>query len=254
MNRKQLTALWIGIGLAVLVGLFPPWTKTFTADNIESVTPLGHASLLKPPTEGLAYPVEGVGIDGIRLAIMLGTIFIVTAGIIVSTRNKPSTPFTPSAASAQHNGNSKDQARSTEKRRSQFAHAGFWLLVVAGAIIHVIVTCGVDATQYQYIQQATYGFVTVFLFGCIGGYIVGVFSQNQRVQLAGCILGIALALTATLYLNRWPSSDIANSTAASTTLPPNTVESTQPTNPFAKDDIFIRRVQDFDVPSRQPPP
>ena len=63
MNRKQLVALWIGIALFVLVGLFPPWIiTTAVPDGTTDIKPHSPTFILNPPdpkAEGLHAIKDG---------------------------------------------------------------------------------------------------------------------------------------------------------------------------------------------------
>ena len=48
-NRKQIRVVLIGIVLIFLLGLCPPWVKTYKAESKYSQKPIGHFLLIDPP-------------------------------------------------------------------------------------------------------------------------------------------------------------------------------------------------------------
>ena len=77
MNRKQFVALWIGIGIVILMILLPPWKEGMGSYGRSYSA--GYGLLFFPPN-------RSVGIDLERLALQLFAVALVTAGAIVSFR------------------------------------------------------------------------------------------------------------------------------------------------------------------------
>lgn len=82
MNKRQLVTLWIGIGLFVLMGIFPPWLRTgfktiFGAGRYTAAA--GYAPIFLPPAYALS-------VDASRLFLQWGIVALVTGGFIVTFR------------------------------------------------------------------------------------------------------------------------------------------------------------------------
>jgi len=58
MNAKQLKLLQVGTAVAVLMGMFPPWTKTFHYEQVHSEGPAGYALIIEPPKADMLYTVK----------------------------------------------------------------------------------------------------------------------------------------------------------------------------------------------------
>lgn len=85
MNRVQINVLWIGLAALVLVGLFPPWTQTFSANGIKSEKPIGYSLVLSPPAPEDEAVIYGVKIDVPRLATSLIALSaLVGVGLVVT--------------------------------------------------------------------------------------------------------------------------------------------------------------------------
>jgi len=75
MSREQKIALWVGVALIVLAGLFPPWIYL---KNKHSVP--------QPADFGLLFwpPLESTSIDISRLLVIWATIAVVTLAAVVT--------------------------------------------------------------------------------------------------------------------------------------------------------------------------
>jgi len=83
MNRKQKICLWVGIALIVVMGLFPPWVCEYYRDGAKSfVIRPGPYSLIVSP------PEYGKFVDLYRLGIQYLVVAVVTAGLIITLRDK----------------------------------------------------------------------------------------------------------------------------------------------------------------------
>jgi len=82
VNRRQIIALWAGIAILVLVGLFPPWTRMYD-DQVRR--PAGYHFIMLPP----ASDAGGVEIDLVGLLIEWGLVVFVVGGLIVTFRRRP---------------------------------------------------------------------------------------------------------------------------------------------------------------------
>ena len=92
MNSRQKTALWIGIIIIVIMGIYPPWEYTFGKEYVPKITlPGGYWPIYGPPKP------EGAGteIDFSRLLIQWIMVALVTGGTIVTLKDKKS-PLPPS--------------------------------------------------------------------------------------------------------------------------------------------------------------
>ena len=100
MNRTQLKVLWIGIGIFVLMGLFPPWTLQLTSTSTLTLSIdqkqwlAGQQSstykfLLTPPKlMRAAKIVVPFQIDVCKLGVQWAMIAVVTGGLLVTLQDK----------------------------------------------------------------------------------------------------------------------------------------------------------------------
>lgn len=88
LNKKQKIFLWVGILALGGMGLYPPWSETFSAQmhgqGGSSVTPLGYNLLFSPPQKPHTSPLYGVRIDTDRLLIQWAIIVAITGGLIAT--------------------------------------------------------------------------------------------------------------------------------------------------------------------------
>jgi len=87
MNRKQLVALWIGIALFVLVGLFPPWTEFEPRWGELMERQRGHVFLFPPPAPEFG-PRARVSVNREILLISWALISVVTFGAVLTLADK----------------------------------------------------------------------------------------------------------------------------------------------------------------------
>jgi hypothetical protein len=93
VNRKQTVALWAAIGVFVLLGLFPPWTRTYARPGMHQQSkPAGYHFIMLPPSPevDVSYaPYWGVEVDVVRLLIGWSAVVAVATGVAVALRAKP---------------------------------------------------------------------------------------------------------------------------------------------------------------------
>lgn len=83
MSRRQKRALWIGILVAVVMGLFPPWVQEFESEMFVTERPGSYGFILDPlPPPNSRW---GSRIDYGRLAVQSTLVLLVTTGGAVVT-------------------------------------------------------------------------------------------------------------------------------------------------------------------------
>lgn len=82
MNRKQKLVLMVGICLITLMGLYPPWVRTFLVgqQRMRAESPVGYASIFEPP-EVRDHRVVGIHIDFSRLLIQWAAVATLFGGL-----------------------------------------------------------------------------------------------------------------------------------------------------------------------------
>ena len=100
MNRTQLNVLWIGIGVFVLMGLFPPWTLQLTSTSILTLSvdqkqwlasqkSSAYKFLLIPPQlMGAAKIGVPFQIDVPKLGVQWAVVVAITGGLLVTFKDK----------------------------------------------------------------------------------------------------------------------------------------------------------------------
>lgn len=95
MNRRQKAALWCGVAVIVLMGLYPPWvtTRVAVSGEITAVTnPVGHWFIWDGPPRGIKLneAVYGWGprVDLSRLCIQWAIVAIVAGAAIATSADK----------------------------------------------------------------------------------------------------------------------------------------------------------------------
>lgn len=84
MNQKQLIAMWCGIIVIVLMGLFPPW-HVKTLAGLESQQSHGFAFILLPPrVERDIHPMINIP----QLLIQYFVVGLITTGYIITLNYK----------------------------------------------------------------------------------------------------------------------------------------------------------------------
>lgn len=66
MNAKKRRLLQVGIAVAVLMGVFPPWTDSFHYEQLHSQGAAGYAFILDPPKTEMLHSIT---IDVSRLLV-----------------------------------------------------------------------------------------------------------------------------------------------------------------------------------------
>ena len=78
MNAKRRKLIIAALAAIVLMGVFPPWTYTFTYQFAASSRPAGYSFILTPPPREQDTPVYGIVLDVPRLlvqwSIVLGAV------------------------------------------------------------------------------------------------------------------------------------------------------------------------------------
>jgi len=98
MNRKQKIVLWIGIGLFVAMGVFPPWLKIVHLEGTHLQRFSGYAFVLSPPTsegaidntttERLLSKLPYFVIDFSCLCLQWAMVVVVTGGLLITFKNR----------------------------------------------------------------------------------------------------------------------------------------------------------------------
>jgi hypothetical protein len=86
MSDREKKILWIGLAIACLMGLWPPWTYTFIGDGIHAEKPAGYAFLFTPPLPEDDDLPFGIKLDMLRLFIQWFLTALATTGIMVGLR------------------------------------------------------------------------------------------------------------------------------------------------------------------------
>jgi len=87
VNRKQTIVMLIGIVVAVLMGLYPPWV--FINERNRMRVDGGYALITEPPSFKL---LEDATIDFWRLGAQEFLVAVFTGGLIVTLRDKKDRP------------------------------------------------------------------------------------------------------------------------------------------------------------------
>lgn len=80
ISKRQLTAIWVGLGVIVLMGLCPPWRETVWTQYFHSKSPAGYAPIFWPPASGGRS--EGIELDVERLLLQWAVVAMVTGGVV----------------------------------------------------------------------------------------------------------------------------------------------------------------------------
>lgn len=87
LSGARRIVIFAGLAIIVLMGLFPPWTFTFTSQGIYSEEPGGYFSIVSPPTKKEDSPRHGVKIDMSRLIVQCAiTVSAAGLGLLVTGR------------------------------------------------------------------------------------------------------------------------------------------------------------------------
>ena len=74
MNAQQRSFFQVGITIAVLMGVFPPWTDSFRCEQLRSQSAAGYAFILQPPK---ARMLHRIAIDLRRLVVQWAVLGLV---------------------------------------------------------------------------------------------------------------------------------------------------------------------------------
>ena len=69
INKKQKTIVTIGVAVVILMGLFPPWTYTFSHNPSISKEPAVYGFILEPPKKKKNSVSFGLELDITRLSV-----------------------------------------------------------------------------------------------------------------------------------------------------------------------------------------
>lgn len=86
MNRAQTIAVWVGIVLVVLMGVFPPWNRVSEAPAYHLERSAGYAPVFLPPLDLLRYSHIQVNVR--RLLVQWGAVAIATIAIVWALRDE----------------------------------------------------------------------------------------------------------------------------------------------------------------------
>src|SRR5215207_2477989 len=90
MTDRAMRALWVGIAIIVLMGLFPPWIESRTSSSSNPMTGYtafysrGYSFFFTPPTESFA-----AFIDLSRLVVQWGIVAAITVGVVMALNRTP---------------------------------------------------------------------------------------------------------------------------------------------------------------------
>ena len=88
INPIQKKIIMVGIGIIILMGLFPPWTNTFHYKTAYSKKPAGYAFILTPPKKRAQSIAYGIELDVTRLIVQWMIIFMATGLVVMLTATK----------------------------------------------------------------------------------------------------------------------------------------------------------------------
>ena len=88
-NKKQRTILTVGIVVIILMGLFPPWTCTYTYKSENSKNPSGYAFIANPPeVKGFTFGTFSFELDISRLCLQWMIVLFATGlGVFLSRKS-----------------------------------------------------------------------------------------------------------------------------------------------------------------------
>jgi hypothetical protein len=92
-ENKQTIVLWIGLAVILLMGIFPPWVRTFSVKASYSEKNAGYKFILTPPQpvpeeSGFGHDFFGIKLDVCRLCVQWVVVSVVTGGLILTFRDK----------------------------------------------------------------------------------------------------------------------------------------------------------------------
>ena len=128
MNRKQKVALWAGIAVFVLMGLFPPWGRVKHSISPEIIS-CGYCFVGTPPAAGEFD--KGYRVDSQRLLIQWAMVAAVTGGAIVTLKGRK----TGARESTRQEGKEpQSEAKQERKRKPPWR---FWVLLASAVLTTV---------------------------------------------------------------------------------------------------------------------
>ena len=86
MNRAQTIAVWVGIVLVVLMGVFPPWNRVSEAPAYHLERSAGYAPVFLPPLSLLRY--SHIRLNVRRLLVQWGAVVIATIALVRALRDE----------------------------------------------------------------------------------------------------------------------------------------------------------------------
>jgi len=94
MNLKQSIILVVGVSTLILMGVHPPWTYTFTSNQMQSEKPAGYEFIFSPPRTERSKRSYGVKIDVSRLAVQWFVVALATGlgGFLARTKIEGAKP------------------------------------------------------------------------------------------------------------------------------------------------------------------
>jgi hypothetical protein len=87
MNKKQLAVMWVGIGIIVLMCLFPPWITNGGIVDYVCLFSNGTISIIGP-NYPQTYNYMTAHIDSIRLIIQCAIVGLITGSLLYTLKNK----------------------------------------------------------------------------------------------------------------------------------------------------------------------
>jgi hypothetical protein len=83
-EKRQRNIIKLALVFILVVGLYPPWVKTFKTQYVNSENPIGHHLIFKPPKSEI--PPEGFKIDVVRVLLYWGMVVVVAGGLVLISR------------------------------------------------------------------------------------------------------------------------------------------------------------------------
>lgn len=93
MNKSQKLVLTIGAVIAILMGLFPPWSYTSYFQFVGQSNPAGYSFIFRPPSPQTDKPFAGVELDSNRLIVQWIIVAIAISVVLALLHRKGSSPI-----------------------------------------------------------------------------------------------------------------------------------------------------------------
>jgi hypothetical protein len=91
-NAKQRAARWIGLFILLLVGVFPPWKGSYSADGTQVSTRAGYHPIWNPPSSEQDVPDNATAlayqVDLKRIAVQFAVVLFLINGGYFLLRSK----------------------------------------------------------------------------------------------------------------------------------------------------------------------